>query len=834
MTTTIVNPAKMLILTDNGLIGDSRVIKQIRTARAAGYDVEVLGIGAGPTHQFEVAGAKVTIVHHPQPEEHRDRIAKSVGLLGYGQGERGSQRRQRAREKHRNLRVQSWKRRSGLIGASQQRTIKLESQWLEVFERTRTRIDLKAAEYSKRRREELKDTIVSRGETEIFNRLEVLDPSSYRLLATWGSLLDVTSPDVIHANDFRCLIPALYAREKAREAGRDIGLVYDAHEWVWGYDELGKHRLAAARLVEQQHIREFDHVVTVSDGIADLLVDQYSIPTPTVVQNTPEFPGEPVRGPSLRSRLRITADEFLAVYSGSIGLGRNLEICVEALVHLPREVVLGIVTGTPGSWRIASLMELANDLGVRDRVRLTGFVPQEQVSAYLAGADCGLIPFRNNPNNDVAVPTKTNEYAIAGVPLVVSSVPALSTFVRDTGIGEVHEVDDAPALAEAIKRVRQNPTSYNDGLDTLRGTHAWHHEAVGLRQAWLDAVSIGGNNAELTPRELTREPLRVSKDQKSVLIGPAAAGSVFGRLATMVPGMTLLDDDQRLGTSEGHTDPIEILTALADQYRYLLMPNGRSPVAGSGSMPERIRHIELAMQTGLQLGLLVTGDYAIAAPDSQNASNDERASSRRKFAARLHFLEFLGLPTFTTSRGLALALPGSTWFPFPLPADTLESQVQDRLPILLDARSKPEIARYPSVTSSLKSAARERGLRYRHLRSFDRDERNLVVAHSAVLIDSLTGQGYSPFAAYGMCGGSLVFGSYQSLGEDTEACQPMVATTVENLAAALEQTADTSTLAMDIRASGVAFAHRYHTIPAAVAVLNQFVSGVEPKSVGTE
>ena len=55
----------------------------------------------------------------------------------------------------------------------------------------------------------------------------------------FGPVVDELAPDVIHAHDMHVIGVAAQAAARARGAGREVRMVYDAHEFVPGLSRYG-------------------------------------------------------------------------------------------------------------------------------------------------------------------------------------------------------------------------------------------------------------------------------------------------------------------------------------------------------------------------------------------------------------------------------------------------------------------------------------------------------------------------------------------------------------------------------------------------------------------
>ncbi|MEU9513416.1 glycosyltransferase family 4 protein [Micromonospora sp. NPDC048169] len=312
-----------------------------------------------------------------------------------------------------------------------------------------------------------------------------LEPGLWDYERAAGPVVDELRPDLIHAHDFRMLGVAARAVERARAAGRDTKLVWDAHEWLPG----ARPRRDNARWLPAHlgYVREYvgaaDAVVTVSDTLADLLVRDHALPErPTVVLNAPVTATPDEDAPDLRERCGLPPDTPLLVYSGAMAAQRGVDTVVEALPLLPG-VHLALVVADPAAPYVRQVVARAARLGVGDRVHVLPYVPHRQLVAFLATADVGLIPLHHWPNHEIALITKFFEYAHARLPIVVSDVRTMAETVRATGQGEVFRARDAADLARAVRAVLADPARYRaayEGEDSPLPGWTWEAQAERL------------------------------------------------------------------------------------------------------------------------------------------------------------------------------------------------------------------------------------------------------------------------------------------------------------------------------------------------------------------
>ncbi|MFF3731539.1 glycosyltransferase family 4 protein [Streptomyces sp. NPDC002476] len=507
---------RVVMLVDNKVEGDSRVQKAAESMAAAGWDVTLLGlVRTGKGRSWKLGDAEVRLLPLKAPlakrhaERHRSPLRRP---LAYPPGPLAAYRRQWAKA----WRADVATRRAALrvapqaVGSSAFRkveqarlvvagpTSKVMQRWIEF----RSRQSTEAQQAGRRLRGPLDRAFTAVWKTAKGKRAwRRLEPALWDYELTYGKVIDGLKPDLIHANDFRMLGVGARAAVRARAAGRQVKLVWDAHEFLPGVRpwEDNAHWIPGNTAHESEFAPYADAVVTVSEGLADLLRERHSLAgQPTVVLNAPDRPVEPVGGedaepmPDLREQCGIGPDVPLVVYSGSPGPQRGLGEMVEALPYL-EGVHIALVVPNPAAGYIKGLLARAEELGAGDRMHAVPYVPHWQVVPFLSAANVGCIPIHHWPNHEIALITKFFEYSHARLPLVVSDVKTMSEMTRSTGQGEVCAAEDVSDLVRAIKQVLADPDRYRAAYDKpgLLDNWTWEAQAEVLDGLYTSLLSDG-------------------------------------------------------------------------------------------------------------------------------------------------------------------------------------------------------------------------------------------------------------------------------------------------------------------------------------------------------
>lgn len=289
-------------------------------------------------------------------------------------------------------------------------------------------------------------------------------------------------PDVVHCHDLATL-PAGVAISKAC----NCKMVYDSHE-------LEMHRNAKypkvvenkRRKIEKKGIVKSDAVITVSESIADHLKHDYKIARPYVVMNAPDFDNNLITK-NLREDIGISPGTPLAVYVGSVTINRGIDFVIRSLQHNQH-----LHFATVGPRRPATqveIHELANKLGVSDRVHFVDPVPSNDVVSYISSADVSVLPIQNVClSYYYCMPNKLLESVFAGIPVAVANLVEMRRFVETYQCGVVMDETDPESIAKAISSIISSRQDYilpEEKRLELSQKYSWATQATHLREIYL-------------------------------------------------------------------------------------------------------------------------------------------------------------------------------------------------------------------------------------------------------------------------------------------------------------------------------------------------------------
>jgi len=176
------------------------------------------------------------------------------------------------------------------------------------------------------------------------------------------------------------------------------------------------------------------------------------------------------------------------LFVGRIQPLKGVDVAVRALAALRRPdallLVVGGASGLDGSAEVARVMNLIDDLGVRDQVRFVEPQPHHILSTYYRAADIVVVPSRSESFGLVAL-----EAAACGIPVVASAVGGLLTLVDDGLTGFLISGRDPSLFADRIRRILDDPAlaaSMSVRAAERARRYTWSFAAARLRRVYAD------------------------------------------------------------------------------------------------------------------------------------------------------------------------------------------------------------------------------------------------------------------------------------------------------------------------------------------------------------
>lgn len=269
---------------------------------------------------------------------------------------------------------------------------------------------------------------------------------------------------------------------------------YDAEDFHLGdwpdeprYDEERQ----LLRRIECELLSKCAFITAASPGIAGAYAEVYGIARPEVVLNA--FPLAQAAG---RLTDKGTTQPSPSVYwfSQTIGPDRGLECAVRA-IGLSKHAPHLYLRGTPAPGYIAYLQELSLAHNVVDRVHILAPDDPDEMERLASSYDIGLVAETGATHNRrVALTNKLFTFLLAGVPPLMSDIPAHQVFARDAGLTDLlYKSDDAADLARLIDGLLGDPRRLAEArakaFSLGQEKYNWDHEQQKIQKLVMQHCS---------------------------------------------------------------------------------------------------------------------------------------------------------------------------------------------------------------------------------------------------------------------------------------------------------------------------------------------------------
>ncbi len=251
---------------------------------------------------------------------------------------------------------------------------------------------------------------------------------------------------------------------------------------------------------EEQVVEASSRLTANTDDEAQQLIDLYGAdPRYVDVINpgvdleifTPHFRG--TDRSAVRARAGLTDNEFVVLFVGRIQPLKAPDILIRSLgrlaVNRPDLPVRVVVCGGPsgsGLDRPTSLIDLARDLGVLDRVTFLSPASREHLADLYRSADVTVVPSYSESFGLVAV-----ESQACGTPVVAAKVGGLRTAVADNVSGlliDSHNPDDYARAVATLADDDSRRDELSRGAVAHAATFGWERTTAGLLDTYRAAI----------------------------------------------------------------------------------------------------------------------------------------------------------------------------------------------------------------------------------------------------------------------------------------------------------------------------------------------------------
>ncbi|WP_417656303.1 glycosyltransferase family 4 protein [Pseudidiomarina aestuarii] len=224
-----------------------------------------------------------------------------------------------------------------------------------------------------------------------------------------------------------------------------VKLVYDTHELETEKNGLCGLRKRISKWTEAKFIGSCDLVIVVSELIADWYADTYKIERPLVVKNAPRLRHQDKKD-LFREALPILPEQKILLYQGGLTKGRGIHLILDAFKVREENDVVAVFMGYGDL-----ACEVQQTAKNHSNVFYFPAVAPSIVLDYTASADIGISLIENTClSYYYCLPNKLFEYAMAGLPVIVSDMKEMADTVQRAGFGMVLSEYSNKAINAAV------------------------------------------------------------------------------------------------------------------------------------------------------------------------------------------------------------------------------------------------------------------------------------------------------------------------------------------------------------------------------------------------
>lgn len=308
--------------------------------------------------------------------------------------------------------------------------------------------------------------------------------------------IKTTQVEVLHVHDIR-IAKAVHSVNKKYNLKLNIDLHDNIPENMKMYPHLnkfpGKYLISPKRWKknEESLIKKADHIITVSPGFVNDIINRTSIDQNKVVlvPNTvrKSFYKEAVFSQEVEKEYK---NSFVVLYLGDTHIRRGLLTAIRATSELKGKVdnfKLVIVGKNTTDYLLKKEVE---KLCVEEFVDFKGWQDVSLFPSYILASDVCISPLYRSKQHDVAYANKIFQYMSLGRPLLVSDAIAQKEIVERSKSGLIHKEKDVKDFVEKTLELYNDQdkreTFGKNGKEFIENEFSWEHTSKELLKLYDD------------------------------------------------------------------------------------------------------------------------------------------------------------------------------------------------------------------------------------------------------------------------------------------------------------------------------------------------------------
>ena len=253
---------------------------------------------------------------------------------------------------------------------------------------------------------------------------------------------------------------------------KTVTTIHDMIPFHQGIRKYPKVRAAYMRWATRRAAKRSDLVLTVSEHSRQELI-QFCQLSGEKILVAPDGVDEKYsrvdsKGPLSRCRTKYKLPDRFILFVGTLEPGKNILKLVEAFRRLKSQCSIPhkLVIVGPQGWGTKAILKTIENSALKDEIRITGFIPEEDLPFVYNAADLFVFP---SLYEGFGLPPL--EAMACGTPVVASNVPALPEVVGEAALlVDPYDIDELVSAMERILRDRQlRERLASKGMERARG-----------------------------------------------------------------------------------------------------------------------------------------------------------------------------------------------------------------------------------------------------------------------------------------------------------------------------------------------------------------------------
>ncbi len=225
-------------------------------------------------------------------------------------------------------------------------------------------------------------------------------------------------------------------------------LVYDTHELETETNGSKGIRKKISKFLEKVLIKYADITFVVSENIANWYEGEYNMQRPVVILNAPNL-FKQKKTNYFRESLGIKENSIIVLYQGGLLKGRGIDLLLETFKLRENDKVVIVFMGYG---ELENAVKYASSK--YNNIFFHEAVMPNNVLDYTSSADIGISFIENTClSYYYCMPNKLFEYAMVGLPVIISNMKEMRETVEKYNMGTVVEEESVESISNAIDKI---------------------------------------------------------------------------------------------------------------------------------------------------------------------------------------------------------------------------------------------------------------------------------------------------------------------------------------------------------------------------------------------